>query len=82
MKRDFVSTDEQLRAEVSLWMHTHLCGRFATLRHRGGPGDEDAFPALRKEWERELARGGWTCVGWPRSWGGRGLSIEQQVIFP
>jgi alkylation response protein AidB-like acyl-CoA dehydrogenase len=66
--------------EVAGWMRAHLKGKFAPLKHRGGPGDEEAFPALRKEWERELARGGWTCVGWPKPWG-RGLSIEQQVIF-
>jgi alkylation response protein AidB-like acyl-CoA dehydrogenase len=73
--------DEKFRAEVAAWMRQHLAGGFEVLRHRGGPGDEEADPALRKEWERELAGGGWTCVGWPREWGGRGLSIEQQVIF-
>jgi alkylation response protein AidB-like acyl-CoA dehydrogenase len=75
------AADEAFRAEVAGWMSSHLCGRFDSLRHRGGPGDEAADPALRKEWERELAAGGWTCVGWPRESGGRGLSIEQQVIF-
>lgn len=73
--------DEEFRAEVSSWMRAHLSGRFECLRHRGGPGDEEHEPALRKDWERELADGGWTCVGWPREHGGRGLSIEQQVIF-
>ncbi|WP_366516811.1 acyl-CoA dehydrogenase family protein [Solimonas aquatica] len=73
--------DEAFRHEVAGWMHEHLQGRFAALRHRGGPGDEEADPALRKAWERELASGGWTCVGWPREHGGRGLSIAQQVIF-
>ncbi|MFP5306123.1 MAG: acyl-CoA dehydrogenase, partial [Gammaproteobacteria bacterium] len=73
--------DEQFRAEVAEWMREHLTGRFAGLKHRGGPGDEEYEPALRKEWERELAAGGWTCVGWPKDCGGRGLSIEQQVIF-
>jgi alkylation response protein AidB-like acyl-CoA dehydrogenase len=62
-------------------MNTHLSGRFATLKHRGGPGDEEFEPALRKDWERELAAGGWTCVGWPKAHGGRALSIAQQVIF-
>ncbi|MCH9827745.1 MAG: acyl-CoA dehydrogenase [Gammaproteobacteria bacterium] len=75
------SPDEAFRAEVAAWMHQHLCGDFEALRFRGGPGDEEAFPELRKAWERELAAGGWTCVGWPQSTGGRGLSIEQQVIF-
>ncbi|HEY1078419.1 MAG TPA: acyl-CoA dehydrogenase [Fontimonas sp.] len=73
--------DEAFRSEIAAWMQTHLTGRYAAVRHRGGPGDEEADPSLRKEWERELAAGGWTCVGWPQAHGGRGLSIAQQVIF-
>ncbi len=69
------------RHEVAGWMATHLTGRFAELKHRGGPGDEEADPALRKEWERELAAGGWIGVGWPKAQGGRALSIAEQVIF-
>ncbi|WP_342363256.1 acyl-CoA dehydrogenase family protein [Terrarubrum flagellatum] len=70
-----------LRAEVVNWMRAHLVGDFAPLRHRGHAGDGDALPELRKRWERELASGGWTCVGWPREHGGRGLSITEQVAF-
>jgi alkylation response protein AidB-like acyl-CoA dehydrogenase len=73
--------DEVFRNEVAQWMREHLCGKFECLRHRGGAGDEDAFPALRKEWEQELAAGGWTCVGWPQEYGGRGLSVAQQIVF-
>lgn len=73
--------DEAFRAEVALWMREHLRGVFAVLKFRGGPGDEEFEPALRKEWERELAAGRWTCVGWPKEYGGRELPIEQQVIF-
>ena len=73
--------DQAFRSEVRRWMSEHLTGRFEVLRHRGGAGDEDAFPALRKEWELELARGGWTCVGWPKEVGGRGLSIAEQIVF-
>ena len=76
-----MSTDETLRAEIAAWMVSHLRGRYALLQHRGGPGDEEFEPELRKQWERELAMGGWTCVGWPVEHGGRGFSIEQQVIF-
>ncbi len=43
--------------------------------------DEHMFPEERKAWERKLAEGGWTCVGWAPEHGGRGLSISQQVIF-
>ncbi|MES2246416.1 MAG: acyl-CoA dehydrogenase family protein [Pseudomonadota bacterium] len=74
-------TDEAFRAEVAQWMQTHLVGRFACLRHRGGPGDEDAYPELRKAWEQLLAAGRWTCIGWPRAHGGRELSVARQIIF-
>ncbi|MCB1465167.1 MAG: acyl-CoA dehydrogenase family protein [Nitratireductor sp.] len=72
---------QQLRAEISQWMADHLCGRFEPLRFRGNAGDGDALPELRKEWERELASGGWTCPGWPGEWGGRALSVAEQVAF-
>lgn len=81
MHLEFTQEDEQFRAEVADWMAANLQGEFEVLRHRGGPGDEDAFPEERKAWERKLAEGGWTCVGWPEAWGGRNLSITRQVIF-
>lgn len=75
-----VADDAAFRREIAGWMRKHLAGRYARLKHRGGPGDEEFEPALRKDWEREMARGRWTCAGWPQPWG-RGLSIAQQVIF-
>jgi len=62
-------------------MEAHLTGEFAHLRHRGGPGDEHAFVPDRMAWERELASGGWTCVGWPEEFGGRGLPLDLEVAF-
>ncbi|SDP01678.1 acyl-CoA dehydrogenase family protein [Pseudomonas jinjuensis] len=81
MKIGFSPEDEAFRQEVADWLEQHLQGEFATLRFRGGPGDEHMFPEERKAWERELARGGWIGIGWPEECGGRGLSISQQVIF-
>src|SRR3569623_491462 len=81
MNLQSTAADETFRKEVADWMQAHLVGKYTELKHRGGPGDEEANPSQRKEWERELAAGRWTCVGWPAEAGGRGLSIEQQVIF-
>lgn len=81
MNLQSTAADETFRQEVASWMQAHLVGKYTSLKHRGGPGDEEADPKLRKDWERELAAGRWTCVGWPTEAGGRGLSIEQQVIF-
>ncbi|MEK9623444.1 MAG: acyl-CoA dehydrogenase family protein [Halieaceae bacterium] len=81
MQLEFSPADEQFRDEVASWLRDHLCGEFAAIRGRGGPGDEHHFVDERKAWERTLAEGGWTCIGWPEQWGGRGATIEQQVIF-
>lgn len=81
MNIGFSAADEQFRQRVAQWMQTHLTGEFAVLRFRGGPGDEDFDPALRKRWEQVLAQGQWVGAGWPTEHGGRGLSINQQVIF-
>lgn len=81
MNIDFSATDEQFRQQVAQWMHQHLTGEFAALRFRGGPGDEDFSPELRKLWEQQLAQGRWIGAGWAAEYGGRGLSINQQVIF-
>jgi alkylation response protein AidB-like acyl-CoA dehydrogenase len=81
MKIGRTKEDEAFRAEVAAFMRTHLSGKFEGLRHRGGPGDEEFEPELRKKWEKVLAAGKWTCVGWPKEHGGRGLTIERQVIF-
>ena len=81
MNIGFSAADEQFRQQVAEWMQQHLTGDFAPLRFRGGPGDEDFAPALRKAWEQELAKGGWIGAGWAQEHGGRGLSINRQVIF-
>jgi len=81
MQLSFSPEDEQFREEVASWLKHNLVGEFAQLKFRGGPGDEHMFPQERLQWEQKLAAGGWTCVGWPQEYGGRGCSIEQQVIF-
>jgi len=81
MKLSFSAADEQFRAEVADWLAANLCGEFELVRFRGGPGDEHSCVEERKAWERRLHQGGWTGLGWPREYGGRGASIEQQVIF-
>jgi len=78
---EFSAEDEAFRREVASWLAEHLRGDFEVVKGRGGPGDDDALIEERRAWERELARGGFCCVGWPREYGGRGLPLSQQVIF-
>ncbi|MCR9186949.1 MAG: acyl-CoA dehydrogenase family protein [Halieaceae bacterium] len=81
MKLSFSPEDELFREEVANWLADNLCGEFEPIRFRGGPGDEHSFVEERKAWEQKLAEGGWTCIGWPKQYGGRAASVEQQVIF-
>ena len=81
MKLSFSAADEAFRNEVADWLAANLCGEFEQIRYRGGPGDEHSYVEERKAWERKLHEGGWTGLGWPREYGGRGATIEQQVIF-
>ncbi len=73
--------EANFRNEIRDWMAEHLRGGFEHLRFRGGPGDEHAFVQDRMAWERELATGGWTSVGWPTEHGGRGLPLNLEVAF-
>ncbi len=77
----FSDEDEAFRQEVAQWLAENLVGEFAKLRGRGGPGDEHALFEERRVWERKLGAAGWTCVGWPKAYGGRGATLLQQVIF-
>jgi alkylation response protein AidB-like acyl-CoA dehydrogenase len=81
MNLGFSAEDEQFRDEVASWLAQNLCGEFEIIRGRGGPGDEHMYVQERKAWERRLHEGGWTGIGWPEVYGGRGASIERQVIF-
>jgi len=72
--------DEEFREELRTWLSEHLTGEFAQVAGRGSPSDDDAWD-VRIEWERELGRGGWIGLAWPRVYGGRQATYAQEVIF-
>jgi alkylation response protein AidB-like acyl-CoA dehydrogenase len=73
--------DEDFRRHVAQWLAENLTGQFGELRGAGGPGREHEAYAGRLAWNRHLAAAGWTCLGWPAEYGGRGATLAQQVIF-
>jgi alkylation response protein AidB-like acyl-CoA dehydrogenase len=44
-------------------------------------GDEDVHYAWRRNFQRELAGGGWAAVHWPVEYGGRGATLMESAIF-
>ena len=75
------AADRDFRASVREWLEGNLSGEFAEARGLGGPGREHEAVDVRVAWERHLGAAGWTCLGWPKEYGGRDLSLLQQVIF-
>ncbi|MFE7743804.1 acyl-CoA dehydrogenase family protein [Nocardia sp. NPDC057455] len=73
--------DERFAAEVREWLEENLNGEFRGLRGLGGPGREHEAFDERLAWDRHLAAAGWTCLGWPKEYGGRSATVRQQVIF-
>jgi alkylation response protein AidB-like acyl-CoA dehydrogenase len=61
----------RFQAEFTDW----LAGRPVVAALRADPRPD---LALLREWQRELAKGGWLAVHWPADAGGRGLSVLHQ----
>ena len=70
-----------LRQEFSEWLTDNLCGDYECLRGRGVPGDEEAYPELRKVWEAKLGEAGWIGTDWPEAFGGRGASDKDIIAL-
>lgn len=68
-----------LREKFSNWLSENLTGEFECLRWRGAPGDDEAYPELRKVWEAKLGAAGWIGMDWPAEFGGIGAT-EQDII--
>jgi alkylation response protein AidB-like acyl-CoA dehydrogenase len=80
MDLDLTPQLRDFRDEVRTWLDEHLIGEFADHRGVGFSWDDQAWD-VRLAWDRELAAGGWLCIGWPRQYGGREASVDEQLIF-
>lgn len=78
---NYSAEDDAFRQEFRAWLEANLVGKFAALRGLGGSGREHEAFEERLEWNQHMAAHGWSCVSWPKEHGGRGLSLQQQVIF-
>lgn len=77
----FSDADEEFRIESRDWLETQLHGEFAVVRGRGGPGDEHSLFEERLAWEQALGQAGWTCLSWPKQFGGQDMELRRQIIF-
>ena len=69
---------ESFRAEIRAWLEENLpTGWFEPGVKLSG----DDRKEFNKSWTTTLFAGGWICAGWPAEYGGKGLSLLQQVVL-
>lgn len=78
MKLAFTQAEEQFREEAADWLNDQMAGEFADIK---GITTLTEKAERRKEWEQHLGEHGWSCIGWPKEWGGRDATLAEQVIF-
>jgi alkylation response protein AidB-like acyl-CoA dehydrogenase len=73
---DLTFNDRELsfRDELRAWFDAHDPGPEPER-------DEDTNYNWRRDFQRELARGGWAAVHWPEEYGGRGATLTESAIF-
>jgi len=71
---DFSTEQRDFRDEVRTWLAEH---KPAEPR----PSDPDRLRAYDTAWQRTQYDGGWAGISWPREYGGRGLSLLEQLIW-
>lgn len=68
------------RNEVKAWIAANLpkdWEKFADSQTE----NTDQWMAFLKEWQHRLNNAGWAGLSWPTEYGGRGASLDQQLIF-
>ncbi len=69
---------ETFRAEIRAWLEEHLPPGWGQPGFSMSVEDRKAFNA---DWVSTLFEGGWICASWPTEYGGKGLSLIDQVVL-
>ncbi len=74
MQFAFTQEDHAFAREARAWLQAHVPDGPAP--HSGQASRDYALG-----WLRRLHAGGWSGIAWPAAYGGRGLSLERQVLW-
>lgn len=73
MDISFTVVEQQFRKQVRGWLRANVPGERPLE-----PVDAHGFD---KAWQRKLFDAGWAGMNWPKEYGGRGLSLVEQIIW-
>jgi alkylation response protein AidB-like acyl-CoA dehydrogenase len=79
MDFSYSESEEVFRNTFRMWLNDNLPKGWG--RTVFAPEDEEERAQFRIEWERTLFRGGWSCINWPKAYGGRDASLVEQAIY-
>jgi alkylation response protein AidB-like acyl-CoA dehydrogenase len=74
MDLDFSAADQEFRDEVKTWLAENV-------PDEGRPHDRTEMRAFDLAWQRRQYEGGWAGIAWPADYGGRGMTLTQQLIW-
>jgi alkylation response protein AidB-like acyl-CoA dehydrogenase len=69
---------EEFRGVIRDWLSENLPDGWGQPGFSMTPEERTAF---NQEWTAKLFAGGWICASWPAEYGGKGLSLLQQVVL-
>ena len=69
---------EAFRGVIATWLTENLPAGWGTPGFSMTPVERKAF---NEEWTATLYAGGWICASWPTEYGGKGLSLLEQVVL-
>ena len=78
MDLNYPTETEPFRKEVRAWLEENLPDGWFEPDFAMTPDERRAF---NDSWTEKLFSGGWICAGWPVEYGGKGLTLLQQVVL-
>jgi len=72
--------EERFRRKVAEWLERNLPSGWGTPTFRA-PETMEEEVAFAKSWLRKLHEGGYAGLSWPKEYGGRGVSLVEQLIY-
>jgi alkylation response protein AidB-like acyl-CoA dehydrogenase len=69
---------DSFRKEIRAWLEENLPGGWF---EPGFTMTKDERQEFNETWTAKLFAGGWICAGWPVEYGGKGLTLMDQVVL-
>ncbi len=80
MHLSYSPNEERFRDEVRAWLTANLPADPEGIED-GTSENMDRWMSFLQDWQRKLYEAGWAGISWPKEYGGRGATINEQLIF-